>query len=475
MALSVLLRQRLAVREITSKYSRAVGPSYSSGYRVGNMPTGPETLPYQVVLTRTTEQHPNAIPRAGFYPQVVAARRFTTSSETKKVQESTVMGKVALNEAARMVEVEWSDGGVSRFPYVWLRDNCQCSQCFNPDSLSRRVLMTDLDVNVSPVRVKLQAKGSLLSVEWPQGHQSQYDCQWLRERCFSPQARSERERDWQRKTQLWGAELVHNLPKADFPAILTDDRALHDFLALLDSVGLVLVQRVPCEVGQVERLANRVAYLRPTNFGKEFVVVNKPNPSDLAYTTGKLGLHTDLNFYDHKPGVQMLHCIEQTKGEGGESHLVDGFSVAYQLKEENPDAFRLLTTLKVNFCNVGLDFHKFFLRQRQHTISLNDQGEVQSVSFSDQARDSILDLPADQVQPFFDALKAFDTIMYLPRNCLRFKMAAGEMIVFDNTRTLHGRSAYSLDDIRHLQGGYFDWDEIYSRMRVLKIDLGIKD
>ncbi|XP_078693324.1 gamma-butyrobetaine dioxygenase-like isoform X2 [Branchiostoma floridae x Branchiostoma belcheri] len=401
MALSVLLRQRLAVREITSKYSRAVGPSYSSGYRVGNMPTGPETLPYQVVLTRTTEQHPNAIPRAGFYPQVVAARRFTTSSETKKVQESTVMGKVALNEAARMVEVEWSDGGVSRFPYVWLRDNCQ--------------------------------------------------------------------------TQLWGAELVHNLPKADFPAILTDDRALHDFLALLDSVGLVLVQRVPCEVGQVERLANRVAYLRPTNFGKEFVVVNKPNPSDLAYTTGKLGLHTDLNFYDHKPGVQMLHCIEQTKGEGGESHLVDGFSVAYQLKEENPDAFRLLTTLKVNFCNVGLDFHKFFLRQRQHTISLNDQGEVQSVSFSDQARDSILDLPADQVQPFFDALKAFDTIMYLPRNCLRFKMAAGEMIVFDNTRTLHGRSAYSLDDIRHLQGGYFDWDEIYSRMRVLKIDLGIKD
>ncbi|XP_019626570.1 PREDICTED: gamma-butyrobetaine dioxygenase-like [Branchiostoma belcheri] len=385
------------------------------------------------------------------------------------------MGKVALNEAARMVEVEWSDRGVSRFPYVWLRDNCQCPQCFNPDSRSRRVLMNDLDVNVSPVRVELQAKKSLLSVDWPQGHQSQYDCQWLRERCFSPQALSERERDWQRKTQLWGAELAHNLPKADFPAILTDDRVLHDFLVVLDSVGLVLLQNVPCDVGQVERLANRVAFLKPTSFGLEFEVVNKPKPNDLAYTTVKIGLHTDLNYYRYRPGVQMLHCIEQTRGEGGDNSLTDGINAAYQLQEENPDAFRLLTTLKVNFYCTGVDLYKFFFRQRRNVISLNDQGEVQSVSFSDQARDSILDLPADQVQPFYDALKAFDTIMYLPRNCIRFKMAAGEMIVFDNTRTLHGRSAYSLDSTRHLQGGYLDWDEINSRMRVLKVDLGIKD
>ncbi|KAI8513908.1 Gamma-butyrobetaine dioxygenase [Branchiostoma belcheri] len=471
MALSVLLRRRVAVREITSKYSRAIGASFSSGYRLGMpeyMPTGPETLPSQVghTCTRTTKQQPKAIhfSRARFPPQVVVTRRFTTSSERRKGHESAVMGKAALNEAARMVEVEWSDGGVSRFPYVWLRDNCQCPQCFNPDSLSRRVLMNDLDVNVSPVRVELQAKGSLLSVEWPQGHQSQYDCQWLRERCFSTQALSERERDWQRKTQLWGAELAHNLPKADFPAILRDDRALHDFLVVLDSVGLVLVQNVPCDVGQVERLANRVAFLKPTSYGKEFEVVNKPKPNDLAYTTVKIGLHTDLNYYSYRPGVQMLHCIEQTKGEGGDNSLTDGINAAYQLQEENPDAFRLLTTLKVNFYCTGVDLY-----------NLNDQGEVQSVSFSDQARDSILDLPTDQVQPFYDALKAFDTIMYLPRNCLRFKMAAGEMIVFDNTRTLHGRSAYSLQSARHLQGGYLDWDEIYSRMRVLKVDLGIKD
>ncbi|XP_035663221.1 gamma-butyrobetaine dioxygenase-like [Branchiostoma floridae] len=145
----------------------------------------------------------------------------------------------------------------------------------------------------------------------------------------------------------------------------------------------------------------------------------------MAYTSAKLGLHTDLNYYNYKPGVQMLHCIEQTKGEGGDNSLVDGFNAAHQLKEENPDAFRLLTTLKVAFCHFGIDYQKYIHKQRQNIIRLNDHGEIQSISYSDPTRASILDMPADQVQPFYDALKAFNTIMYLPRNCVRLKMAAG--------------------------------------------------
>ncbi|CAH1250332.1 BBOX1 [Branchiostoma lanceolatum] len=487
MALSVhLLRpwQKLLVGStasvMTSKWSRC--SSVLSGNRVRMVEkspnsTDPETSQGVCTIHGKQQQQATPISRAVFPPQAVFKRRFSALCGSSEVQEGAlIMEKVCLNEAARMVEVEWSGGGVSRFPYVWLRDNCQCPQCFNPDSRSRLVLMLDLDVNVSPVRVEVQAGGSSLSVEWPDGHQSQYDRHWLRERCFSTQALSERQRDWHRKTQLWGAELAHNMPKADFPALLTDDRALYDFLVRLDSVGLVLVQNVPCDVGQVEKLANRVAFLKHTCSGKEFVVMNKTKPgSDVAYTSVKLGLHTDLNSYTYKPGVQMLHCIEQTTGEGGDNSLVDGFNAASQLKEENPDAFRILTTVKVNFRHVGMDYHKYFHLKRRNVISLNDQEDIQSISYSDQSRTSILDLPADLVQPFYDALKAFNTIMCLPRNCLSLKMAAGELIVFDNNRTLHGRSAYSPDSgTRHLQGGYMDWDEIYSRMRAIKADLGIE-
>ncbi|XP_078663612.1 gamma-butyrobetaine dioxygenase-like isoform X2 [Branchiostoma floridae x Branchiostoma belcheri] len=407
--------------------------------------------------------------------QGVSTKSFCGLTESIKSKEGVRMDRVRLNEAGRVVEVEWSGGGVSRFPYVWLRDNCQCQQCFNPDSHARLLLMADLDVRISPVRAEIQA-GSLLTVDWPDGHQSQYDWPWLKARCFSTPALEKRAGDWQRKTRLWGAELADDLPTADFPALLTDDRALYDFLFLLDSVGLVLVQNVPCEVGQLDRLADRVAFLKLTNYGKEFVVMSKPNPSNVAYTSVKLGLHTDLPYYNYTPGVQMLQCIEQCKGEGGDNHLVDGFNFAYQLKEENPEAFRLLTTVKVNFQNKGTDYHRFFLRERRTIISLDDQGKVKSVNFNDPARDSILDLPEDQVQSLYDALKAYNTIMYLPKNCVRHKMAAGEMLAFNNTRTLHGRLAFSQTrGSRHLQGGYLDWDEIYSRMRVLETDLGIQD
>ncbi|KAI8507039.1 Gamma-butyrobetaine dioxygenase, partial [Branchiostoma belcheri] len=54
-------------------------------------------------------------------------QRPLSRQQIRKPQEGVRMERVSLNEAghSRVVEVEWSDGGVSRFPYVWLRDNCQ--------------------------------------------------------------------------------------------------------------------------------------------------------------------------------------------------------------------------------------------------------------------------------------------------------------------------------------------------------------
>ena len=47
---------------------------------------------------------------------------------------------------------------------------------------------------------------------------------------------------------------------------------------------------------------------------------------------------------------------------------------------------------------------------------------------------------------------------------------AGECVVVDNHRVLHGRRSYVLQPggSRYLEGGYIDWDEIRSRINVLK-------
>lgn len=46
---------------------------------------------------------------------------------------------------------------------------------------------------------------------------------------------------------------------------------------------------------------------------------------------------------------------------------------------------------------------------------------------------------------------------------------AGEMVVMDNYRVLHGRLAYQDGEgERHIESGYWDWDTVKSRRRVLE-------
>lgn len=58
-----------------------------------------------------------------------------------------------------------------------------------------------------------------------------------------------------------------------------------------------------------------------------------------------------------------------------------------------------------------------------------------------------------------------------PRFLITLKLEAGEMLVFDNRRMLHGRKAFDpTTGGRHLQGCYLDTSEVLSRMRMLERD-----
>lgn len=52
---------------------------------------------------------------------------------------------------------------------------------------------------------------------------------------------------------------------------------------------------------------------------------------------------------------------------------------------------------------------------------------------------------------------------------VQFKTRPDDVLSFSNLRLLHGRSGYTdtSDNVRHLVGIYLDWDQIYSRWRVL--------
>ena len=207
----------------------------------------------------------------------------------------------------------------------------------------------------------------------------------------------------------------------------------------------------------------RIGFLRETNFGQTFEVVNKADPNNLAYTALALALHTDLTNQETPPGYQFLHCITND-AQGGGSVFADGFAMAQVLRDSDPQAFDVLAGTRVpcRFFDRECD-----IRIHKPVITLDHAGAIQEIRFNAHLVD-LIDLPLETVDAWYRAYRAFMRLTRDPAFRLSFRMAAGEMTAFDNRRILHGREAFNpATGNRHLHGCYVDRVEFDSRMRML--------
>jgi len=353
------------------------------------------------------------------------------------------------------------------YPWVWLRDNCQCPSCYEHQAQNRIVNLSEFNQKIKPV--KCQVAGGKVEVEWEDKHQSVYDYSWLLERSFRPEQRQKFSESVNAKTVLWPGNFQENYPTADFNSIMTDDSALLSWLEDLDKHGFVLVKNVPIEQGPVHELQARSGFRRLTHYGEDYVVKIKADPSNLAYTHHRIFFHTDSPFYDHMPGVAYLHCIEQHQGEGGETMLADGFKAAAILKEKHPEKHRMLSSESAYFKDIGDDYIKFNSIAQHPPLVHNARGELMKINWNHFTRDSYFDVDIDQVEEFYTAMRCYDDILNDSANHIRLKMQPGDMVTTKNLRVLHGRSELKGGvSGRHLHCGYVDWDEIRSTMRVTR-------
>ncbi|XP_074649433.1 gamma-butyrobetaine dioxygenase-like [Tubulanus polymorphus] len=378
---------------------------------------------------------------------------------------------VQKNVGKRWVDVTWNDDSVTSYPYVWLRDNCQCSKCFHPTTKSRQVLMMDLDPKIEPKQVQVIDDGSL-KVTWPDGHESPYPSEWLHERAFTDAARRKRNEVYGQKHKFWGAELQDKIPTYDFSKICSDENHLLDWLLGMELHGIALIRNAPQRTGELEKIAQQICFTRRTNYGESFQVESKTDPSNLAYTNVKLGLHCDLPFYYYVPGLQFLHCVVNSS-TGGSNVFADASYAAKIMETEYPEMYEILSTRLVDYYDIGTDAYTFHKVARWPNFVRDNEGNVKGVCYNNQVRDTFMNLPIEDVQPLYEALRKFDDIMYDPNNHVKHTLKAGDIICFDNIRVLHGREEYDIgsDGHRHLEGIYIDWDEVQSRIRVLKSEL----
>ncbi len=362
-----------------------------------------------------------------------------------------------LATGASSLEIRWADGTVGTFPYIWLRDTDPSG--FHPDTGERAFELTSVPLDIAPEEAALD--GDALAIRWPGAESaSRFDLDWIK--AHRPgRARHDPARV---APHVWRDELgAAGIPRADASAILSDDAVLVDWLHRTKATGLSIVENIEGGGEAGMAVARRAGYLRETNFGTTFEVVSKPNPNNLAYTADALPLHTDLTNQELPPGYQFLHCIAN-EAEGGGSVFCDGFAVAEDLRASDPEAFELLTTVTVPFRFHDADTD---IRARKAVITLDVNGEVSEICFNAHLAD-ILDVDPEVMTAYYAAYRAFMERTRDPAYAVTLKLGAGEMVVFDNRRVLHGREAFDPSTgFRHLHGCYVDRAEWDSRLRVL--------
>merc|ERR1712013_699237 len=394
---------------------------------------------------------------------------FSTRSDPHVNHSNVSQPRLHLSKRRLVVNIS---GVEEEFPWVWLRDNCQCLQCFEPISHCRVVNLTEWNLNIKPVNVKSIDDG--VEITWEDGHVSVFSLEWLAKRSFRLENRMQVRKNLGMPHHLWGKELLDDVPTANFVDIMNNDEALLNWLENLEKYGFVLVRNVPIEEGPVPALQKRVAFEKMTHYGPGYTVVVRADPANISHTHHRIFFHTDLTYYDYMAGAIFPHCIEQHQGDGGETMLTDGFHAAALLKAEHPEMYKLLSETVTHFRDVGTDYTQFDKISHQSFLIHNTSGELQRINWSHFARDTHLDVDLDKVDDLYLAMRTFDDLMNNEENHIRLKMAPGDMVTVKNQRILNGRSELQGGvSGRHLQCGYMDWDEIRSAIRVTRTKLGL--
>ncbi len=372
-------------------------------------------------------------------------------SETYALQKIT--------SAPDALTLKWADGRESEYASIWLRDN----RASDRDAHSGQRLIDVLDVPQDPrIRAARQESGGV-RIEWEDDSSpTDYPLAWLAQHAAGADPRPElRVRTWLEGGTL---DARSDFAWASLPRLSADPRTRLNWLTHLVQDGLAFLEDVPAREPAIIEAMTGIGRVLETNYGLTFDVRSVPQPENLAYSDLGLGLHTDNPYREPVPGFQALHALVPSN-EGGASLFADGIALADHLRATALDDFTVLTDTPVPFLYQSKDAELYAERP---LIQLSISGHVRAVHYNNRSI-APLNLAARDARRFYAAYRRFAALLREPRFQLRTTLGAGHLVVFDNQRVLHGRTAFSSARFpRHLRGCYLSRDSVYSETALLR-------
>ncbi len=367
---------------------------------------------------------------------------------------------IKISQKRKYLEVTWDDKHLSKFHFLWLRDNCPTA--FHKDTRMRNFNILSVSKEIKPNQYNFTKKN--LNIIWSENnHNSKYNLKWLRKNCYT----EINTKQYLSPYILWNKQSISNIKKItfDYKKIISKEKEFKKWLFTIYSYGIAIVKNSPTKKKSTFKILDMIGTYRETFFRTPFEVINIPKPNNQAYTADALANHTDLPYYEYVPGFQFLHCLVN-EAKGGSSTAVDGFAVANFLKKNHSEKYRLLINNEVIFKDN--DYTQKNIRiQKSPIIKINKQKDFEEVRINLGAMGT-LDLNPKIMDSFYDAYTFYYEQLHSKKFQIEFKLNAGDIFCFDNRRVLHGRKEFDPNSgNRHLQGYYIEREEIISKLNYL--------
>ncbi len=342
---------------------------------------------------------------------------------------------------------------------LWLRDACTCATCRRPSTNERLFDPADMGLSLTIVSVHPLQPSSMddtIEISFSDGHSSKFEVRQLISAAdFASSAGHQVEEP-----------RVSSSPISTMPAISVD--ALDDSLqAILDSVwfdGVVLLRGVePTEAGLLD-VAKRIGPVMHTNYGLtwsfESEVPPEGGPMSQVESRAALRMHADLPYRSSPPGIQFNLGVSPASS-GGASTFVDAYAMAERLRLADARSWELLTTVPFTYPyrRPGVD-----LTGGGPMIGLDHAGRYGVMRRAPDLVGSPR-VSAEDAPDLYRAVARWQDLVDKPANQLRVTLGRGDLVIFDNHRMLHGRTAFELEpgERRCLMGCYIDMDEFDAR------------
>ncbi|KAJ1329110.1 trimethyllysine dioxygenase [Microdochium nivale] len=367
-------------------------------------------------------------------------------------------------------------------PNVWLRDNCRCSICINQDTMQKDLDTFQIPADIQASYVEESAGGFKIQWSGEDAHESYYTWDFLKFYLEN----NRRLPESVNMKEHFGSDGPKGMRMSyeDFypgQQELTGDEADQVVGRLTDLIarhGVAFIDNVPTSSAEpTQRLLEKIAFIRETHYGGFYDFIPDLAMADTAYTNIALPAHTDNTYFSDPAGLQAFHMLSHTADPGasesiadlgGQSLLVDGFTAAHILKEEDAEAAEVLRTVNLPWHASGnkgitiapdkhypvLEIANYKETSRLQRIRWNtaDRGVV---PFSSSEKFS--------AEAWYAAARKFDSILRRKDVEHWIQLKPGTLLVFDNWRVLHGRAAFT--GVRRMCGGYINRDDFISKWR----------